>query len=190
MAANPPIGNNFFEGVIGVVNVYFKPPGAAGFTYLGKTTADTEITIDQDIKDIIFQQDGTKYADKIRTGVVHQVNATFGEIDTELLELMHNGWEASGSGNSMKLGRSLYQSWKDSEAGVLKLVRIDSEGSDSTDPFFTLNFYKAAPEITGPIQYGADTQRNLPTTFHVFWDETQGAFGYMGNASSVGLVPA
>lgn len=182
--ANEPLGNNAWEGVLGVVRITFN--GVS----LGKTTADTEITIDQDIKDIIFQQDGTKYSDKVRTGVAHQVTCVFGEIDTALLEQLHKGWEKSTAENSMKLGRSLYQSWKTAEAKVLKLTRVDSEGNASTDPRHQIVFYKAAPEITGPVMWGADTQRNVPVTFHIFFDDTESAFGYSGFASSVGLTPA
>jgi len=177
--ANNPIGNNFIEGVIGVVNVTFDSVA------LGKTTADTEIVPDQDIKDIIFQQDGTKYADKVRTGIVYQVNCTFGEIDTELLVKLDRGMSKSGDGNSLKVGRNLYTSWKTSEAKELILTRVDSDGVSSTDALYKMTFYKAAPEITGAIQYGADTQRNIPVTFHIFFDDTELAFGYFGYASSL-----
>ena len=179
--ANAPIGNNFWEGVLGVVRLEF-----GGVSY-GKTTADTEIVVDQDIKDIIFQQDGTKYADKVRTGIVYQVTATFGEIDTELLATLDQGLTASGGGNSLKISRDLYRSWKDTFADELKLIRVDSEGTASADPVFQMTFYKAAPEITGNIQYGADTQRGIAVTFHVFYDDTKKAFGYSGYESSLGL---
>jgi hypothetical protein len=179
--ANPPIGNHFMEGVIGVVNVEWN-----GVDY-GKTTADTEIVVDQDIKDIIYQQDGTKYADKVRTGIVYQVNVTFGEIDNALLASLDQGITASGGGDSLKMGRDLYQSWKDTFANSLVLKRVDSDGVSSTDPLFWATFYKAAPEVTGSIPYGADTQRAVTVTFHVFYDDTNGAFGYTGYASSLGL---
>jgi hypothetical protein len=181
MPVNPPIGNNFIEGVLGVVRVTFNSVN------MGKTTADTEIVPDQDIKDILFQQDGTKYADKVRTGIVYQVNCTFGQLTTARVAELDQGYTVSGGGNSMSMGRSLYISWLETFAAQLILTRVDSEGTSSTDPFFRMVFPKAAPEITGNYQYGADTQRNLAVTFHIFYDETLGTFGYFGYASSLGF---
>jgi hypothetical protein len=179
MAANTPLGNNFWEGVLGVVNIIWNSID------FGKTTADTEIQLTQDLKDIIFQQDGTQRGDKVRTGIVYQVNCTFGEIDTELLDSLQPGITKSGAGNTAKIGRCLYQSMKDSEAKELQLIRVDSEGSSSSDPLHKCVFYLAAPEITGNIMYGADTQRNLAVSFHIFWNSTKSAFGYSGIESSV-----
>ena len=178
--ANAPMGNNFFEGVLGVVNVTYNS------IEMGKTTADTEIVPDKDVKDIIFQQSGTKFYDKVMTGMALMVNFTIGEITTTRLEQAIPGWVKSGLGNSMKLGKSIYQSWRDNSK-TLKLTRADSEGTASTNPKYALNFYKAFLEVTGNIQYGADTQRNLAITAHIFWDETKKAFGYSGYASSLGL---
>lgn len=180
--ANAPIGNNIWEGVLGVVRINFDSID------LGKTTADTELVPDQDIKDIIFQQSGTKYQDKVPTGLAWMLNTTFGEITTTLLEKMLNGLTKSGSGNSLKMTRSLYFSWRDN-AKALIVRRVDSEGVSSTDPLYRLKFYKAYPEVTGNIQWGADTQRNLAVTFHIFWDETEKAFGYSGYATSLGMTP-
>lgn len=177
--ANPPIGDNFWEGVLGVVNVRWWNAN------LGKTTADTEIQIVQDLKDILFQQDGTQRADKVRTGMVYQVMCTFGVITTTLLKKLQPGIENTPFLNSLKLGRSLYQSMKDNEAHQLELIRVDSDGDSSTDPAMKCVFYKAAPEITSNVIYGADTQRSISVTFHCFWDETKGAFGYSGVESSV-----
>jgi len=181
--ANPPIGINVWEGVLGVVNIYFNS------VYLGKTTADTELAIDEDLKDIIFQQDGTKYQDKVRTGISWQLNCTFGQIDTDLVTTLLQGWVKSSSGNSVKIGRSLYQSMKNNESLPLEIRRVDSDGNSSTDPRHKIKFYLAAPQVTGNVMWGADTQRNLAVTFFVFWNETEGAFAYSGYASSVGLTP-
>ena len=180
--ANPPIGNNIWEGALGVVRIRYNNLD------LGKTTADTELVPDQDIKDIIYQQDGTKYYDKVPTGIAWMLNCVFGEISTSLLEQMLDGLEPSGGGNSLKMTKSLYFSWREN-AKVLIVRRVDSEGVASADPLFRLNFYAAYPEITGNIQWGADTQRNLAITFHIFWDETEQAFGYSGYATSLGLNP-
>jgi hypothetical protein len=179
--ANDPMGNNVWEGVLGVVNINF------GGVELGKTTADTELVPEETLKDIIFQQNGTGFADKVRTGMAMMVNCTFGEIKTSLLEKMIKGWEKSGDGDSLKMGRSLYQSMKDHESRRLLITRVDSDGASSTNPKYRIVFYKAAPGITGNIQWGADTQRNLAVTFYIFWDEDENSFGYSGYASSLGL---
>jgi hypothetical protein len=176
--ANAPMGNNIWEGVLGVVTIKFNNVD------LGKTTADTEMVIEQDVKDILFQQSGTKYADKVRTGQAIMINCTFGEISTSLIEQLHKGFTASGIGDSLSLSRSLYQSWLTSEAKTLELSRVDSEGTASTDPVYKVTFFKAAPEITGSIQWGADTQRNLAVTFHCFFDTAENAYGYSGYLSS------
>ena len=84
--------------------------------------------------------------------------------------------------------RSLYFSYREN-AKPLLVRRVDSEGVSSTDPVYRLKFYSAYPEVTGNIQWGADTQRNLAVSFHIFWDETEKAFGYSGYATSLGLTP-
>jgi hypothetical protein len=182
MAANPPIGNNIWEGVLGVVRINYNSID------LGKTTADTELVPDQDIKDIIFQQDGTKYQDKVPTGIAWMLNCTFGVITTTLLEQMLDGLDKSGGGNSLKFGKSIYFSWREN-ANPLIVRRVDSEGVASADPLHRMKFYLAYPEITGNVQWGADTQRNLAISFHLFYNETESAFGYSGYATSLGLTP-
>lgn len=181
MAANPPIGNNILEGPLGVVDIEFDG------VYLGRTTADTELTAEEDNKEILYQQDGTKPDDWIPTGLNYLLTATFGEISSRLLSLVQRGF--SGNKSSGKFGRDIYVSRKEN-AKVLKVTRINSEGQRSTDPKMSMNFYLTSPEVTGPIQYGADTQRNLPVSFYIFYDKINLAFGYFGNASSQGLPPA
>ncbi len=181
--ANAPIGNNFWEGPLGVVNVEFNTVA------LGKTTAATSIEFIDDVFDVIYQQNGTQPYDKIPTGQAYQVTCTFGEIDTELMTTLFRGvTRSSGSGNnSVKLGRDIYRSGRDSFAQTLVLKKVDSDGVSSTDPLYQLNFYLAMPTITGAIEYGSDTQKNVEVQFYCFYDETHGAFGYSGYASSVGL---
>lgn len=184
-------GNSkLLDGPLGVVKLFFE-----GYD-LGKTTADTNLSPDQDIKDIIYQQDGTKAADHVRTGQDIMVNATFGEISTALAVLMMAGVSsenASPSSDSMTIGRSIYQSMRDVEAGPLKIAAVDENGVASEDLEDVLNFYEAIPIIEGElINWGADTQRNLPVTFrikyHYFADGESstkvGAFGYMGDPTT------
>lgn len=181
MAANPPIGNNALEGPLGVVDLIYDG------VYLGRTTADTEITMEEDNKEIIYQQGGTKADDIIPTGISYAVNATFGRIDSLLLRKLQRGY--SGNDSSGKFGRDIYVSRREN-AKRLQIIRVNSEGDRSTDPKMEINFYLASPEITGPIMWGADTQRSVPVTFYCFYDTTNKAFGYFGNASSQGLAPA
>ncbi len=181
MAANAPIGNNFWEGPLGVCNVEFNNVD------LGKTTASTIIERIEDIQDIIYQQNGTQPYDKIPSGLAYQITCTFGEIDTALMVALMRGVTASGGGNSVALGHDLYRSGRDNFSQQLVVKRVDSYGNSSTDPFFQLTFYKAFPIITGNIEYGSDVQKGLEVQFYIFYDETNEAFGYSGNASSVGL---
>jgi len=190
-------GNSkLFEGPLGVVQIGFK-----GYD-LGKTTADSNLTPDQDIKDIIFQQDGTKPSDNVRTGIEFLLAATFGEISTGLLVAMMSGVtseNASSSTDSGTIGRNIYQSMRDTEADVLKVASVDANGvaSDSDDDI--LFFYEAIPIIEGDlINWGADTQRNFPVSFkikyHVFATGESstkvGAFGYWGDPTTEDVPPA
>jgi hypothetical protein len=177
------VGNNFWEGSLGVVRIEFDSVD------LGKTVDEANIEYIEDIKDIFYAQDGTQPADKYRTGAAYQVTASFGQITIPRIEKLIKGTEASGAGNSLKLSRELYLSMREQEGKVLIVRRVDSEGAVSTNPDFILNFYNAAPLVTGStFIYGPDTQRVIEITFYVFFDETNLAFGYSGYASSLGLA--
>ncbi len=179
--ANAPIGNNFWEGPLGVVTVTFKNVD------LGKTLDDVIIENVEDIKDILYAQDGTQPYDKIPTGQAKMVTATFGQITIDLINSLMRGVTKSGDGNSAKLGRDIYRSGRDNFTGQLVLTRVDSDGNASSDPYFKLTLFKAFPIITGNVPYGPDTQRGVEVQFYIFYDETNEAFGYSGHASSVGL---
>jgi len=178
------MGDNIWEGPLGVVQLEYNNLD------LGQTMEDTTIEPDQDIKDILYQQQGTKPADKVRTGIVFIVRCKLAEITTTRLAEVFSGIEVSGGGNSVKIGRELYRSMKDYEAFVLKVQRVDSEGSVTVNDDHIIVFYKAISIVTGTIDWGADTQRGLEVEFHCMWDDTEEAFGYSGKASSVGLNPA
>lgn len=180
MAANPPIGNNFIEGVLGVCRVSFN-----GVDY-GKTLNNIEIQKDQDIKEIFYAQDGTKRADNVRTGIAYMVTCEFAVPTIALLNAIDAGISKSGAGNSASFGRNNYTLWS-SESSELVLTRVDSEGDSSVDPFFKMTFYKAHGEQTGPIAYGPDQQRTIQVTFHIYYDETKNSFGYVGYETSLGL---
>lgn len=175
-----PIGNNIMEGALGVVDIDFNN------VYMGRTTADTEIVPEEDNKDINYQQDGTKPADKIPTGLNYLINCTFGEITNARLALLQRGITLSGGGQSAKLGREQYISRRDN-AKELVLTRVDSEGVKSVDPYHKMTLWNASPEVTGGIAWGADTQRSVPVTFYIFYDSTNEGYGYYGYASSLGL---
>lgn len=177
-------GNNIWEGPLGVVELEFDNLN------MGKTMEDTTVERDEDVKDILYQQDGTKPADYAKTGLLYIVRTKIAEISTDKMAKIMPDITISGDGNSVKLGRELYRSLKTYEAKVLKVIRVDSEGDASTDDDFILVFYKAIPIVTGTIDWGADTQRGIEIEWRCLWDETEGAFGYSGKASSVGLNPA
>ena len=91
---------------LGVVQMAYK-----GYD-LGKTTAETTLSPDSDIKDIMYQQEGTKAADHVKTGEDWILKAVFGEIKTSLLVLMIYGLESenlSPSNDYGDINRQLYQ---------------------------------------------------------------------------------
>lgn len=187
--------SKLFDGPLGVVRVGFE-----GYD-LGKTTADTNLTPDQDVKDIIYQQDGTKAADHVRTGIDYVLNVTFGEIKTGLLTQIMAGISTQNTDpneDSGTIDRSIYQSMRDDEGGVLRVVAVDQDGEALTDIEHILNFYEAIPVVNAElVNWGADTQRNFPVEFRIKWHvfsagestTKNGAFGYWGDPT-VEDVPA
>ena len=184
-------GNSkLFSGPLGVVKIGFK-----GYD-LGKTTAGSTLTPDQDIKDIMYQQEGTKPADHVRTGMEYLLDVTFGEIKTGLLALLMAGISAGEDVDDDDgiIGREIFQSMLDNEAGVLKIAACDENGIALEDTENVLNWYKAIPIITGElVNWGVDTQRNLPVQFRLKYHTftavelaaltrtSGGAYGYFGD---------
>jgi len=178
--ANPPMGLNFIEGSLGVVNLVFNNVN------LGKTIDEATLEFIEDMKDINFAQDGTQPYDKVPTGQAWQITCKLGELTWARLKEVLRGITVSG--NSAKLGRNIYLSGRDNFAKVLTVTRVDSDGNSSTDPLYRLYCYKALPTVNGAIgAFGPDTQREVEVVFYLFYDETNEAFGYSGYASSLGL---
>jgi hypothetical protein len=181
-------GSKLWTGPLGVTRIGFK-----GFD-LGKTTAETTLEIDEDVLDIIYQQDGTKAADHVSTGVDYLLTCTFGEINTGILDLLIGEISSvQGAQDSGTFGRSLYTSLRDTEGGVLKVAPVDPNGQAYSDAEDVAYFYEAIPVTNGPIaNWAADAQRGLPVQFrikfHVFADgesvSKYGAFGYYGDPTS------
>jgi hypothetical protein len=184
-------GNSkLFDFPLGVVKIGFN-----GYD-LGKTTEDAEFTPDQDVKDILFQQDGTKPSDHVRTGIEYILSVTLGEIKTGLLVKMMSGLstentnEASDSGT---INRSVYQSMRDTESGVLKIASVDANGVPSENAEDIIYCYEAIPIVDGAlVNWGADSQRALPMQFRIKWhpfdtgesSTKSGAFGYWGDPTT------
>jgi len=187
MGANKPIGNSFPEGCLGVCNIYFDN------VYMGQTDGTTELKLEEDNKEIRYAQQGTAPADDIPTGMKYTVTANIAEITTARLEKVWRGLTVKN--NSAKIGSELYSSRR-AASKVLKLVRINSEAQDATEPEFTAVFYLASPKITSGLQFGADVQRNLGIEWKIYKDITLDGFGnvkgygYWGWPSSVDAVPA
>jgi hypothetical protein len=177
-----PGGNNLWEFPLKVVRITFDNVA------LGKTNADTELNLIEDVKDIMHQQDGTQPHDKIPTGQFWQLVCTFSEIDTELVALMHDGATASGGGNSLSMSKYLFHSYRE-QAAELIVTAVDEDGDASADALQRLIAPVAYPQITGNFQFGVDTQRNLQITFNIFYDTTERVFFYSGYASSLGITP-
>ncbi len=188
------VGVDLFKGSskltaepLGIVEIGFK-----GYDF-GKTTAGTILGPDEDVKDILYQQDGTKKGDSVRTGIMYKLTCTFGEISTGMLvQLMsgitsqnHDAAEDTGT-----VGRNMYQSMRTNEAGVLQAASVNENGVPSALPQDIFNFYEAVPKITSHIlNWEADAQRNVVVEFDIYWhpfasgesSTKEGAFGYWGD---------
>lgn len=182
-------GSALFDLPLGVVKIGFD-----GYD-LGKTTEDTEFTPEQDIKDILYQQDGTKAADHVRTGIEYILSCTLGEISTGLLEKLMAGisTQSTATPDSGTIDRSIYQSMRDDEAKVLKIAAVNANGVASEDAEDIIYCYEAIPIIDGTlVNWGADSQRSLPVQFRIKWHEfstgesstKSGAFGYWGDPTT------
>jgi hypothetical protein len=192
-------GNSYLLlGALGNVLVNFDSAD------LGKTTEDTALTKIEDVKDILYSQDGTQPDDHISTGMIMQLSATFGEIKTGLLQKLLYSFSSevsdfSAEDDSGTFGRYIYQSLRDNKAKKLIITATDENGVARTGAQNILNFYEALPIIDeNLINWGADTQRNLPTRFMIYYSKfgasqvsggPVGAFGYYGSAT-VEKVPA
>lgn len=159
--------SELFKGPLGVVQVGFK-----GYD-LGLTTAQTQFSPDMNVKEILYQQLGTKAADHVITGVDFMLECTFGEISTELLRILIDyliaTGGASGAGNdSGTVKADLYESMLETVAGVLRVISVNPSGVPSEDIEDRMEFYQAIPIINGAmVQWEADTQRNLSIQFMI-----------------------
>jgi len=172
---------------LGVVQLAF------GGYDLGKTVEEATLSPDSDIKDIMYQQDGTKAADHVITGEDWVLKTVFGEISTKLLALLKYGIETlndSTSDDHGLFGRQQYKSMRDNFADVLKVAAVSGDGIPSELEEDTMFFYEAIPIIDGTlINWGADSQRNLTVNFKIKWHKFatgesgthEGAYGYWGD---------
>lgn len=159
-----PYGSNLTAGPLGVVQLAFN-----GYD-LGKTTDHTAVSPDVDMKDIAYQQNGTKGADHVLTGADWTLKCTFGEISTELLKILAPylfGSSGSVGHDSGHIKAALFESLLDKYAGVLKAAAVlDQAPSEAIED--TLMFYKVLPLVSGDfIQWGVDVQRNFPMEFKI-----------------------
>jgi hypothetical protein len=197
MAALTASNSYLLRGPLGNVLVNFDGDD------LGKTTEDTALTKIEDVKDILYSQDGTQPADHVSTGMLLQLTATFGEVRTTLLEKVLYSYSTQATNpdvqDSGTFGRYLYTSLRDNKAKKLIVTATDENGAKRTNDDDILNFYEAVPIINeNLINWGADTQRNLPVEFKIYYNSfgasqvsggPTGAFGYYGSATTE-LVPA
>jgi hypothetical protein len=181
MAANPPIGNNFLEGSIGVGRVEFDSVD------LGKTIGDIEFEKVEDIKDITFAQDGTQPHDKVPTGIFYMAKVVLGETTIALIDKIDDHSNKTPGGTGLKLGKSIYRSLRDNAKQTV-FKRVDSQGNSSTNPLYWLTAPKTFITTTGIPVLGPDSQRSIEATIYLFYDETNELFAYTGLASCAGVV--
>jgi hypothetical protein len=152
-------GSGLLTGPLGVVQIGYK-----GYD-LGMTVDAATLKPDLNIKDILYQQKGTKAADHVITGADWMLSGSFGEINTQLLKIIapylvgSNGTSGSDSGT---FKASLYESLLETVADVVKVAQVvDQVPSESVED--TMYFYKGIFLINADlINWGADVQRNLP----------------------------
>lgn len=157
-------GSDLFADPLKVVQVGYK-----GYN-LGLTTDTTTLKPELDIKDIVFQQKGTKPDDHVITGADWMLSATFGEIKTELLVILCPYLVGSGGSvgaDSGHIKAEMYKSMKDNYSGALKIAPVQDQVPQE-DVDNTMYFYIAIPLINGDlVNWGADVQRNLPVDFRI-----------------------
>jgi len=188
-------GSGLTAGPLGVIQVGFK-----GFD-LGLTVDAATLKPDIDMKDIMYQQKGTKAADHVLTGADWILAGSFGEISTELLTIVAPYLIASSGsiGNdSGHLKADLYESLLDTVAGVVKVASVKDQ-VPSLLVEDTMYFYLGIPLINADlINWGADVQRNLPFEFRIkvktmsLAESTtvKTAYGYWGDPSVEDLPAA
>lgn len=186
------IGNSkLWAGPLGVVQIGFR-----GYD-LGKTGATTTLSPDEDIKDIMYQQDGTKGKDHLRTGIDVLLTCVLAEVNTGVLTRVFQDQvktnETTTSSDSGVFTRDLYNPFSTSLAGQLRVISVDGDGIPSTDIDDILNFYEVIPVLNGDmVNWDADAQRNLPIQFKIKWHRFDagesstynGAFGYWGDPTA------
>ena len=169
--------------------------GFAGYD-LGLTVADTTFSPDTNIKDVMYQQRGTKAADHVLTGADWLLSTSLGEIKTEMLKTVFPYLVKSGGSSGDDSGLFVaerYQSFLENYAGALKIAAVNAYGVPSTDVEDLAYFYYAIPIINGDlINWGADTQRALPIQFRIKIREFtavessthSAAYGYYGDPTN------
>ena len=170
---------------------------------LGLTNADTSIKSDDDIKEIMYSQEGTKASDHVITGQLVMIEATFAEIKTSLLAKLKFGFTSQavpGSGNdSGTLSRYIYTSLKNNKAKALRVYATDPNGVPLLGDESVINAYLAVPIVNeNLINWGADSQRGLTVQFMIYFKKfgteqvsggPAGAFLYYGTPAQE-KVPA
>ena len=181
--ANPPIGNCFIEGPIGVCRITFNNVD------LGKSLDQVEVTPGENLKEIFHAQDGTMPYDYIPTGQGWTFKFKLTEPTWNRMKELMRGLTVTADGLSAKAGRDLYRSARENFAKEMILTRVDSDGVRSTDPVDIVTVLLAFPAITTDIgQYGPENQRAVEVTVIALYDEDQECYLYSGYGSSLGIT--
>lgn len=171
-----PLGNDFWDGPVGVVGLKWNGVN------LGKTNADTTISTILAFTEVMHNDDGTEFYDKVFSGKRKELACTLSEITSERLALLMDSFEKS-AGGSTKEGRKLFHSMRD-QAAELEIYLLDEDSEATTDPLFICKAPLAYPEQTSEFTRGPGVQTSVSFTFHLFYDPTQKCFIYTGAISS------
>ena len=157
-------GSGLTAGPLGVVQIGYR-----GYD-LGLTVDVATLKPDLDIKDINYQQKGTKAHDHVVTGADWVLSGSIGEISTETLKIIAPylvGSSGSVGADSGYFKADLYESMLDTIADTVKVASVENQvPSENIED--TMFFYLGIPLINADlINWGADVQRNLPFEFKI-----------------------
>lgn len=173
---------NFIGGAdVGAVQIRID-----GIDY-GKSEGSAEIEYVEDIFDSFRAQNGTQPTDKTVTGQAWLLRLNFADPSPALYNILTRGGTVSGNGKSYSAGCELYKSGRANHGHLVELTRLEGCDQPSSDPADKLTFLNMMFTVTGPTEYGPDTQKIIPAEGYAFLDETAGVFWWSGYESSLGL---
>jgi hypothetical protein len=174
------LGDNFYGGDLGVTKIIYDSVD------LGLTFGNTILRKVENPKEIFAAQYGIAPIDLINNGEWWELEFDMEDMGYTKLEKVISGVTVSGAGTAIKFGNGTFIS-RYTNAKVLQIKRVDSDGAVTTDANYIWTAPKAAIKDIGEWMYGPDEQKIYHVIMHIFFDRTNLYHGYAGAASSLGL---